>query len=147
MNNLTTAAASRLPHPENIEAAAKGSSESRVHSAFSAPGNLLQSDLLQSLGSALASRSDTFKLRCYGEAAQIDGKTGSAWLEVIVQRVPGFIDPTNAAETGNSAPRPLMIPTAPFHPRRCHGRHRPDPGEPSSRSALQGHLHALAPRR
>ena len=113
LNNLTTAAASRLPHPENIEAAAKGSSESRVHSAFSAPGNLLQSDLLQSLGSALASRSDTFKLRCYGEAAQIDGKTGSAWLEVIVQRVPGFIDPTNAAETGNSAPRPLMIPTAP----------------------------------
>ena len=112
LNNLTTAAASRLPHPENIEAAAKGSSESRVHSAFSAPGNLLQSDLLQSLGSALASRSDTFKLRCYGEAAQIDGKTGSAWLEVIVQRVPGFIDPTNAAETGNSAPRPLMIPTA-----------------------------------
>ena len=59
-----------------------------------------------------SSRSDTFKLRCYGEAAQIDGKTGSAWLEVIVQRVPGFIDPTNAAETGNSAPRPLMIPTA-----------------------------------
>jgi hypothetical protein len=109
---LTTTAASRLPHPENIEAAAKGSSESRVHSAFSAPGNLLQSDLLQSLGSALASRSDTFKFRCYGEAAQTSGKTGSAWLEVIVQRVPGFIDPTNAAETGNSASRPLMIPAA-----------------------------------
>lgn len=109
---LTTVAASRLPHPESIEAAAKGSGESRVHSAFGAPGNLLQSDLLQSLGSALASRSDTFKLRCYGEAAQTSGETGSAWLEVIVQRVPGFIDPTDAAETGNSAARPLMIPAA-----------------------------------
>lgn len=105
---LTALAASRLPHPENIEAAAKGSSESRVHSAFGAPGNLLQSDLLQSLGSAMASRSDTFKLRCFGEASQTSGETGAAWLELVVQRVPGFIDPSNAAETGNSAARPLQ---------------------------------------
>jgi hypothetical protein len=74
-----------------------------------APGNLLQSDLLQSLGSALASRSDTFTLRCYGEASQRSGETGSAWLEAVVQRLPEFVDPTNAAETGNSAPKPLKI--------------------------------------
>ena len=30
-------------------------------------------------------------------------------MEVVVQRVPEFIDPTNATETGNSAPRPLKI--------------------------------------
>ena len=74
-----------------------------------APGNLLQSDLLQSLGSALATRSDTFTLRCYGEASQDSGEIGSAWMEVVVQRIPEFVDSTNVAETGNSAPRPLKI--------------------------------------
>jgi hypothetical protein len=74
-----------------------------------APGNLLQSDLLQSLGSALTSRSDTFTLRCYADASQPDGQAGFAWLEAVVQRVPEFIDPTNAPETGNSAPRPLPV--------------------------------------
>jgi hypothetical protein len=28
-------------------------------------------------------------------------------MEVVVQRVPDFIDPTNPPETGNSAPKPL----------------------------------------
>jgi hypothetical protein len=73
-----------------------------------APGNLLQSDLLQSLGSAITTRSDTFTIRCFGEATQSSGETGMAWMEVLVQRVPEFIDPTNPAETGNSAPRPLL---------------------------------------
>jgi hypothetical protein len=30
-----------------------------------------------------------------------------AWMEVVVQRVPDFVDPTNPAETSNSAPKPL----------------------------------------
>jgi hypothetical protein len=29
-------------------------------------------------------------------------------MEVVVQRVPDFIDTTNTAETGNSAPKPLV---------------------------------------
>jgi hypothetical protein len=29
-------------------------------------------------------------------------------MEVVVQRVPDYIDPTNSAETGNSAPKPLV---------------------------------------
>jgi hypothetical protein len=90
-------------HPDNIEVGNGG----RVHTALGAPGNLLQSDLLQTLGSALATRSDTFTLRCFGEAVLPGGETGVAWMEVVVQRTPEFIDRTNPAETGSSAPKPL----------------------------------------
>jgi len=107
-DSLSTATASWSPHPENIEAAAQ-TGTSRTHTAMGAPGNLLQSDLLQSLGSALATRSDTFTLRCYGEAVVDNGEIGSAWMEVVVQRIPDFIDPTNPAETGSSAPKPLKV--------------------------------------
>ena len=106
--SLQTATAGYFPNPENILINPRDGA-SGVHTAMGAPGNLLQSDLLQSLGSALTTRSDTFTLRCFGEAAQSSGGTGSAWMEVVVQRLPEFIDPTNAPETGNSAPRPLKI--------------------------------------
>ena len=92
-------------NPENIEAGTGG----RVHTAMGAPGNLLQSDLLQSLGSALATRSDTFTLRCFGEAILPSGETGAAWMEIVVQRTPGFIDRTNPPETGSSAAKPLGV--------------------------------------
>lgn len=90
-------------HPDNIEVGKDG----RVHTALGAPGNLLQSDLLQALGPALATRSDTFTLRCFGEAILPTGESGVAWMEVVVQRTPEFIDRTNPAETGSSAPKPL----------------------------------------
>ena len=68
-----------------------------------APGSLLQSDLLQALGPALATRSDTFTIRCYGEANTPAGDSGSAWMEVVVQRFPDFMDSIDAPETGNAA--------------------------------------------
>ena len=101
--SLNTPETTWIRHPENIEVGNGG----RVHTALSAPGNLLQSDLLQSLGSALATRSDTFTLRCFGEAILTTGETGVAWMEVVVQRTPEFIDRTDPAETGSSAPKPL----------------------------------------
>ena len=107
-SSLQTPTAGFFSNPENIEVVTSGGT-TRTHTAMGAPGNLLQSDLLQSLGSALANRSDTFTLRCYGEAVHPSGEIGSAWLEVVVQRVPEFLDPTNAAETGVSAPKPLKI--------------------------------------
>jgi hypothetical protein len=82
---------------------------SRTHTALGAPGNLLQSDLLQSLGPALATRSDTFTIRCYGDANVLEGLPAKAWIEAVVQRMPEFIDATNAPETGASAPRPMLI--------------------------------------
>ncbi len=101
--SLNTPETSWFRNSENIEAGNGG----RVHTALGAPGNLLQSDLLQSLGSALATRSDTFTLRCFGEAVLPSGETGVAWMEVVVQRTPEFIDRTNPAETGSSAAKPL----------------------------------------
>ncbi|MEN9814159.1 MAG: hypothetical protein RLZZ412_141 [Verrucomicrobiota bacterium] len=101
--SLNTSETPWFRHPDNIEVGNGG----RVHTALSAPGNLLQSDLLQSLGSALATRSDTFTLRCFGEAVLPGGETGVAWMEVVVQRTPEFIDRADPAETGSSAAKPL----------------------------------------
>jgi hypothetical protein len=85
-------------NPENIEAIAQGDSTSRSHTLLAAPGNLLQSDLLQALGSAIATRSDTFTLRCYADATQANGETGTVWMEAVVQRLPDYVDATNPPE-------------------------------------------------
>jgi hypothetical protein len=102
--SLNTSETPWFRHPDNIEV---GNNGGRVHTALGAPGNLLQSDLLQSLGTALATRSDTFTLRCFGESILPSGETGVAWMEVVVQRTPEFIDRADPAETGSSAPKPL----------------------------------------
>jgi hypothetical protein len=106
--SLQKPTAGTFPHPENLDLRAQGGSTSRAHTALGAPGNLLQSDLLQALGPALATRSDTFTLRCFGEALSPSGENGTAWMEVVVQRLPDFIDPTNPPESGNSAPKPIV---------------------------------------
>ena len=85
-------------NPENIELLAQGDTTPRTHTLLAAPGNLLQSDLLQALGSAIATRSDTFTLRSYGEATQSNGETGSVWMEAVVQRLPDYVDATDAPE-------------------------------------------------
>ncbi len=61
------------------------------------PGWLTQADVLQVIGPALTTRSDTFRIRTYGEALSPDGKTvlAKAWCEAIVQRVPEYLDPAN----------------------------------------------------
>ncbi|MBC2604410.1 hypothetical protein [Puniceicoccus vermicola] len=70
--------------------------------AAMAPGFLSQADMLQALAPALASRSDTFTIRGYGESADF-GSSGLAggrvWYEAIVQRLPEYVDAIgNAAE-------------------------------------------------
>ena len=61
------------------------------------PGWVTQADVLQAIGPVLAARSDTFRIRSYGEALSPDGKTvlAKAWCEAIVQRTPNYIDPAN----------------------------------------------------
>jgi Tfp pilus assembly protein PilX len=62
------------------------------------PGWLTQADVLQVIGPSLAARSDTFKIRAYGEALDPTGKvTARAWCEAVVQRVPAYLDPANPA--------------------------------------------------
>jgi hypothetical protein len=60
------------------------------------PGWLTQADVLQVIGSSITAKSDTFRIRAYGEALDANGKTTSkAWCEAIVQRTPSYVDPTN----------------------------------------------------
>ncbi|MDP0496301.1 MAG: hypothetical protein Q7Q73_08835 [Verrucomicrobiota bacterium JB024] len=64
--------------------------------AMGIPGWLSQADLLQPLGPVIASRSDTFVIRAYGESlnpvtSQVEGK---AWCEAVVQRFPDYMDTT-----------------------------------------------------
>ncbi len=55
---------------------------------------LMQQDILARIGSFLTVRSDTFKIRAYGEVRNpISGIVESkAWCEMVVQRVPDYID-------------------------------------------------------
>lgn len=65
-------------------------------SAAGAPGYLTQGDILSSLGSVIAVRSDTFRIRSYGEAVDPANKViARAWCEAVVQRVPDFVDPSD----------------------------------------------------
>lgn len=65
-----------------------------------APGYVVQSDLLRPLGNSLTVRDDTFLIRAYGESRDKSGVViGRAWCEATVQRLPEYLDPSNAAET------------------------------------------------
>ncbi|QJE97971.1 hypothetical protein [Luteolibacter luteus] len=69
-------------------------------SATGAPGYLTQGDILSQVGSVVSVRSDTFRIRGYGEALDPDGKVvGRAWCEAVVQRTPEFVDPSNESNT------------------------------------------------
>ena len=61
--------------------------------AWGALGFLTQADLLQFIGPALTARSDTFRIRAYGECLDAAGKvTARAWCEAVVQRSPNYVD-------------------------------------------------------
>ena len=64
-----------------------------------APGYLIQSDVLASLGNILTVRDDTFTVRAYG-CVRNSRKTvlSQAWCEATVQRTIEYVDPTNVPE-------------------------------------------------
>jgi hypothetical protein len=64
------------------------------------PGYLTQADVLQSLAPVITCRSDTFTIRAYGESKDATGKVlARRWCEAIVQRIPDFVDSSDAADT------------------------------------------------
>lgn len=81
------------------------------------PIHLLQGDILQSLAPFMQTRSDTFRIRSYGEATDpVTGEiTGRAWCEAVVQRLP---DPVATWQKGDLLDEALLIefeaPTSPF---------------------------------
>jgi hypothetical protein len=57
------------------------------------PGWLSQADILARLGSVLSARSDTFRIRAYGESINpVTGEAVSVRCEAILQRLPEFVD-------------------------------------------------------
>ena len=64
------------------------------------PGDITQANLLLPLAPRLNARSDTFRIRGYGEAHSTDGTKilARATCEAVVQRFPEYMDPdTDAA--------------------------------------------------
>lgn len=79
--------------------AAKGS----LHTA--APGYLIQSDVLASLGNILTVRDDTFTVRAYGCVRNPNKAVlAQAWCEAVVQRTMNYVDPTNKPEDSDYTP-------------------------------------------
>lgn len=77
------------PFPEALEG----------FSATGAPGFLTQGDILSAVGSVISVRSDTFRIRSYGEALDPDQKViARAWCEAVVQRMPDFVDAADQPE-------------------------------------------------
>lgn len=65
-----------------------------LHTA--APGYLIQSDVLASLGNILTVRDDTFTIRAYGCVRNDEGAVLSqCWCEATVQRTIDYVDPRN----------------------------------------------------
>jgi hypothetical protein len=105
-----------FPFPSNIL-----DSDGQARStATTATANLTQGDLLQVIGSFASVRSDTFRIRSYGEALHpVTGKPHArAWCEAIVQRIPepvnhGAANPSDSdywePQTGDSLGRKFKI--------------------------------------
>lgn len=72
--------------------------------------DLTQADLLLPLAPRLAARSDTFKIRAYGEVRSlVDGDNESvavAYCEATVQRIPEYLDP-NSDDPWDEATNPV----------------------------------------
>lgn len=65
-----------------------------INTALVAPGTLIQADILRAIAPVISARSDTFKIRSYGETLNIEGDVeGKAWCEAIVQRITQPVSP------------------------------------------------------
>ena len=70
--------------------------------SYGSPQWLTQADLLSVLGPALSARSDTFRIRAYGDVLDPVNSTattpvvnGRVWCEAIVQRMPEYLQSTS----------------------------------------------------
>ncbi|MEO7098606.1 MAG: hypothetical protein ABI162_04540 [Luteolibacter sp.] len=69
-----------------------------------APGEISQGDVLSSIGSFVSVRSDTFRIRAFGDARNATGGViARAWCEATIQRVPEYVDPVDSPDVAASA--------------------------------------------
>ena len=70
-----------------------------------APGYLIQSDILLSLGNILTVRDDTFTVRSYGCVRNENGGVlAQAWCEAVVQRTIEYVDSMNQPSDSDYEP-------------------------------------------
>ncbi len=75
-----------------------------------APGEITQGDVLSAIGSFVSVRSDTFRIRAFGDARDAAGNvTARAWCEATLQRVPEYVDPTDSASALPTTPANLIF--------------------------------------
>jgi hypothetical protein len=79
------------------------------------PTQLLQGDLLQALAPYMQTRSDTFKIRSFGEVVHpTNGSTARAWVEAVVQRLPDPVAASTASVAIEELLEELASPSSPF---------------------------------
>lgn len=66
-----------------------------LNSSATAPISLTQADILQAVGPAISARSDTFRIRAYGESSNHSGDIVRVWCEAIYQRGTDFVAPSD----------------------------------------------------
>jgi Tfp pilus assembly protein PilX/Arc/MetJ-type ribon-helix-helix transcriptional regulator len=83
------------------------------------PGWLTQADLLQVIGPSISARSDTFRIRTAGQTLGLSGKVeATAYLEAVVQRMPEYVDTSNAANERDTIDTANLTPTNQQYGRR-----------------------------
>ena len=70
-------------------------SQFTLNSSATAPISLTQADILQAIGPAMSARSDTFRIRAYGESTNPAGDIVRVWCEAVYQRGTDFVDPSD----------------------------------------------------
>ena len=70
-------------------------SQFKLNSSATAPISLTQADILQAIGPAISARSDTFRIRAYGESSNPSGDIIRVWCEAVYQRGTDFVDPSD----------------------------------------------------
>jgi len=73
------------------------------NNATGIPMEINQANILLPIAPKLTARSDTFKIRAYGEVTTIGGGMVQAICEATVQRVPGYINPVDDPWSENYA--------------------------------------------
>jgi hypothetical protein len=70
------------------------STTQNTNTATGIPGSVTQANVLRLLAPRISARSDTFRIRAYGEVKDADGVImASAICEAVVQRLPEYVDP------------------------------------------------------
>ena len=108
--NVRPSAVTGIPASDFEKLVKGGTSTDAIYSDRSAfaPGYLTQADILTAIGPLLTARSDTFRIRAYGQTKNpATGEvTGRAWCEAIVQRTARYVD-DSLPETDTPTPGDL----------------------------------------